>query len=759
MFSRRELLIGTTTLALNTEALAWLPHGKPPVTYFNGHKSQMNLYTGENPFTNVFKNAGVWHYSNNALFDMQYLDTDGYPTSHINDGGNIWVYVNMPNQTQRPGDYIIRGDGTGTFSILKGPNSPSPYGSLIGPQSVSGSGWHYQFTPNSDYTSGYLIILQISSSSSAPNNIRNISICNVNDCDASGVATSTFQTRWLNLMKSCGVLRFMDFQTTNSNMVTKWSDRTPQTYYSYEAAQNPGLFKSSYFAGIASPQISGNAHTTLNGAIGSSDTSIVLTSGAALPSGGGQVLIDSEYITYSGITGNTMTVTARGFHSWDSTNYAGAAAAHSNGATVTLWNANNLAYGITGATNFNGGSAYTPKDRDTMFVQFTAGTGYGSPLTIQTATKGTSTVLGFSSDPSLLFSAGMQIYLTDNNSGNIFPDHLSWILTTVSGVNVDGANTVTIPINTSADTGAFTVRALAYPVSTLSVNGGPAIPFGFDNQIVTYNPVHSTNVGGRPVWCTLVYDGATNVWVCRGNTSGSQAGVTPGWPVEALVELANDAGAHPWFCIPINCCSSATEVATFTATGSGTNLTVSGVTGAISAGNLLFGNGVIPDTYIVSGGPTVYVTSNPTTCSGDSLTARNVMTSPISDYTSSLATYLKANLKAGLIPRFEPANEIWNDRQPITGGTYPVQARRLFASYGSAAYDNSHGNYVYGRDGWYGQALSQIGQAISAVYSGDMTKYNVICGIQGGDGLDGHIDRLAAQAYVHNNSDSASYAG
>ncbi len=67
--------------------------------------------------------------------------------------------------------------------------------------------------------------------------------------------------------------------------------------------------------------------------------------------------------------------------------------------------------------------------------------------------------------------------------------------------------------------------------------------------------------------------------------------------------------------------------ATFTGTGSGTNLTASSVTGTINAGDGITGTGVPSNTYIVSqtsgtpGGAGVYVTNNATTSFGASLTA------------------------------------------------------------------------------------------------------------------------------------------
>ena len=67
--------------------------------------------------------------------------------------------------------------------------------------------------------------------------------------------------------------------------------------------------------------------------------------------------------------------------------------------------------------------------------------------------------------------------------------------------------------------------------------------------------------------------------------------------------------------------------ATFTGTGSGTNLTVSAVTGTIGIGDVISGTGVPSGTTIVSqtsgtpGGAGVYVTSGATTSSGAAITA------------------------------------------------------------------------------------------------------------------------------------------
>lgn len=72
--------------------------------------------------------------------------------------------------------------------------------------------------------------------------------------------------------------------------------------------------------------------------------------------------------------------------------------------------------------------------------------------------------------------------------------------------------------------------------------------------------------------------------------------------------------------------------ATFTGTGSGTNLTAASVTGEIAVGDLINGTGVPGGTTIVSqtsgptGGAGVYVTNNATTSSGAALTANKHIT-------------------------------------------------------------------------------------------------------------------------------------
>ena len=100
-----------------------------------------------------------------------------------------------------------------------------------------------------------------------------------------------------------------------------------QAYYSVgPAEQAPGF---GYGLGQWGGTVSGEAITSLNGGINAITTTVVLSDASLFPSSGTNfVQIESEEISYTGITGNTLTGVTRGVRNTT-------AATHSNGATVT----------------------------------------------------------------------------------------------------------------------------------------------------------------------------------------------------------------------------------------------------------------------------------------------------------------------------------------------------------------------------------------------------------------------------------------
>ena len=100
-----------------------------------------------------------------------------------------------------------------------------------------------------------------------------------------------------------------------------------QAYYNVGPAQQlPGL---GYGVGQWGGTVSGEAVTSLSGTINDTTTTIVLSDASLFPSSGTSFIqIDNEEISYTGISGNTLTGVTRGVRNTT-------AASHSNGATVT----------------------------------------------------------------------------------------------------------------------------------------------------------------------------------------------------------------------------------------------------------------------------------------------------------------------------------------------------------------------------------------------------------------------------------------
>lgn len=190
---------------------------------------------------------------------------------------------------------------------------------------------------------------------------------------------------------------------------------------------------------------------------------------------------------------------------------------------------------------------------------------------IMTAIAGTSAP----SSSLVLSSGGMWVGDTGNNTSQIADGTYPWRKATVSAG------------------GALSVLNVAGTALIGKVNLQP------QSQAGAYKPVIATTTG-----TTLVAAGVALVFLDIQNTSAAAS----------LYVFA-----------------SGTSGASFTATGSGTNLTTSAVTGTILVGHIVSGAGVPAGTTIVSqssgttGGAGVYVTSSATTSSGASLISGSIM--------------------------------------------------------------------------------------------------------------------------------------
>lgn len=88
-----------------------------------------------------------------------------------------------------------------------------------------------------------------------------------------------------------------------------------------------------------------------------------------------------------------------------------------------------------------------------------------------------------------------------------------------------------------------------------------------------------------------------------------------------------------------------------------------------------------------------------------------------STFPTQLATYVKANLTPNLIPRFEGPNETWNFAIGFNATKYASNKEIWYSGQMSDLYN------------WYGRAMAQAGQQISAVYGDDRTKYELVIGM------------------------------
>src|SRR6185437_7275522 len=202
-----------------------------------------------------------------------------------------------------------------------------------------------------------------------------------------------------------------------------------------------------------------------------------------------------------------------------------------------------------------------------------------------------------------------------------------------SGTNVP-LTTYSDPLLTTPNANPVQANgAGVFPNIFLSGNYKVVLTDSNNAQIWTADPVYGvgTGSGGQCLSITVNAQTGTTYTLqpsdnCKLVTFNNSSAIAVGLP-----SPATNASYQKWnttlSAIGTGVITVTTTGASFTGTGSGTNLTVSAVTGTIATGFLVTGTGVPTSTTIVSqssgtpGGAGVYVTSNATTSSGASLTA------------------------------------------------------------------------------------------------------------------------------------------
>lgn len=228
-------------------------------------------------------------------------------------------------------------------------------------------------------------------------------------------------------------------------------------------------------------------------------------------------------------------------------------------------------------------------------------------------------------------------------TGNVTPN------TAITGLGTGTGGTGTYTVGTSQTVASEAMTSEAAPTAT-------AVPKARINSTI-YGIQYVPSIAALGAWAQVVSVGigsantpdAVVVGYISGNTL-TVTSVTSGALVvgDALFDASGLIPAGTYITVfgsgsggtgtyTIN--NPVTAGATFTGSGSGTNLTASAVTGTIAVGNLLVGTGVPGGTTIVSqssgtpGGAGVYVTSNVTTASAAAISANESITAASADQT------------------------------------------------------------------------------------------------------------------------------
>jgi len=179
------------------------------------------------PFLNAFKYAQQWAFADHSAWDPSLQDANGYMTSLGGHSGGVEIGLNLPTQAERPGNWVLLWDsgqaGVTTFSCNTACSLIS--GSLTGANGRA-------VIVNS---AAFIVLgLQVLGSP-YPTNIRFVHV----DDEASLAAGGIFTEEFLALMRNVGVIRFMDWQSSNTSSVSHWADRKPVTYYNYATNYYP----------------------------------------------------------------------------------------------------------------------------------------------------------------------------------------------------------------------------------------------------------------------------------------------------------------------------------------------------------------------------------------------------------------------------------------------------------------------------------------------------------------------------------------
>lgn len=507
----------------------WFPLFAPAVSGFNGGRTQIMLSdsayggAGSFPFLNCLKTADAWVYASGDFggypVEPSDLNSDGYPTV-INNGG-YKTSCRIPSQNQRPGNYCVTWDGTGSTILGSGGGSQvgscsftgSIFGTTLTVSSVTGTVELGQMVAGSSVTNYTIIMAQLtgtpggagtytvsvsqtksgsmtasggSTSSSGSSGagfysatavgpdffflitaisgpgISNAKVFHVDDA-ARVLAGETFGVKFLQRLREAnfGVVRFLSWQSGNITNNTTWRTRKPTSYFSYSSYEwRPDAY-------VNATTLSGKKYSC---SAPSQDASTGSTFALA-----DKAMIHVKFTQNSPVASINATFT--------NGSDLVAVTAHSLSINDQVF-CDTASFGATLPPNITGYyKAYyvvNVPDSDHIKISETLG---GTAITASASSSGTVTV-----SPAL--------YLNVGTSGDI-------------------------------------IMLSSYATGLSLVNKG--YPVGSTHQSIA----------------TLVYDAKLNAWIKQGGDEGfGSAGLFNSVPPEILVQLCAEIGAHPHFVTP-----------------------------------------------------------------------------------------------------------------------------------------------------------------------------------------------------------------
>lgn len=204
----------------------------------SGGRSQLNVVNlnigGSFPFANAMKMGANWSYADNSFPpEPDTLNDNGYPI--VIAKGGVKCAIAIPTQAQRPGQYRLEFQGTGTVDGVNGTDV-----SVLRNAPADGD---------------------LSMSISSGTNISNLSYVHQDDV-SSYDAGNIFSNCFLDVVApmNFGVVRFLDWMVLNPTNVVNWADRKPVDYAFYHGSQ----FRADMWGGVTSHVVNGDGSYTFS---------------------------------------------------------------------------------------------------------------------------------------------------------------------------------------------------------------------------------------------------------------------------------------------------------------------------------------------------------------------------------------------------------------------------------------------------------------------------------------------------------------